>query len=241
MILTLLFSGTILHIYPGLDAAEQSHDVNIANQYYLINYKTIADNQLILITPNPDRVRLYAPKMEQYHLGIFSGDTDVFSSLKFRYIEPATKTDFNGNALRAELYDTAPQVLIGSYTMPAIFEHTQGSGSILTYTSIPVPHNSHLDFYTGIDEAAWYQNTSDGVTFEILVYDQSLGQDETIFSEKNDPLNNPEDRYWHHHTIDMEKFGGRTVNIKFVTLSNKNNNYDLAWWGDPQFSPLDSA
>ena len=240
MVFTLLLSGTILHVYPGLEAAEDSHDENIANQYYLINYRTYGDVQLGLLHKNPNKIN-YTPKMEYYHLGVFSGDPDIFSSLKFRMIEPTRKMDFGGNELRTGLYTTASKVRVGSYTMPAILEHTQGFGSILIYKNIPVPHNSHIDFYTGIDENAWYQNTSDGVTFEIMVYDQSIGQDETIFSEKMDPVTNPEDRYWHHHTISMEKFAGREVDIKFVTLSNKNNNYDLAWWGDPKFSPRGSG
>ena len=119
--------------------------------------------------------------------------------------------------------------------MQAIFEHPQGSGSSLTYKNILVPTKSLLDFSTGMDEDIWSQNISDGVTFEIFIYDPSLNQEMKVFSEKNDPVNNPDDRKWHHHVIDLEKFGGRNVNVRFVTLPNNNSHYDWAWWGDPKF------
>jgi hypothetical protein len=156
-------------------------------------------------------------------------------------IDPYSILDLKGNDLKSGSYKKSDNVRIGSLSMPAIFEHPQGSGSSLTYNNIFIPSRSSLDFYTGVDDDIWSKNTSDGVTFEIFIYDPSLNQEVKIFSEKNDPVNNPDDKNWHHHVSDLEQFGGRNVNIRFVTLPNNNSNYDWAWWGDPKFITRESV
>jgi hypothetical protein len=240
IILTLMVSGTLLHVLPGIAAAEDSYDKNIAGQYYLLNYATASDSQLKVILSSPSIVRYYAPKMEQYHLGVFSSAQEKSSAFKFTMIDPYSIMDFEGNNLSSGQYKKSDTVKIDSLSMPAIFEHPQGSGSALTYKNIFLQNNSLLDFYTGLDEDIWSKNTSDGVTFEIFIYDPSLNQELKVFSEKNDPVNSPDDRKWHHHVIDLEKFSGRKVNIKFVTLPNYSSNYDWAWWGDPQIITTES-
>ena len=241
MILALMVCGTLLHILPGISSAEDSYDKNIAGQYYLLNYHTASDSQLRILLPSPSIVRSYAPKMEQYHLGIFSPDQEKSSLFRFGMIDPYSILDLEGNDLKNGEYKKSDKIRIGSLTMPAIFEHPQGLGSSLTYNNIFIPGKSSLDFYTGVDEDVWSQNTSDGVTFEIFIYDPSLNQEVKVFSEKSDPVNNPDDRKWHHHVIDLEKFSGQKVNIRFVTLPNNNSNYDWAWWGDPKLITKEST
>lgn len=241
MIFTLMVCGTLLHTLPGIAAADSSYDENIAGQYYLLNYRTATDSQLHALLPSPSIIRSYAPKMEQYHLGVFSSDQEKSSLFKFTMIDPHRIMDLTGNNLTGGQYKKSHDVRIGSASMPAIFEHPQGSGTVLMYNNIFIPNKSFLDFYTGLDEDIWTQNTGDGVTFEIYIFDPQIHQDIKIFSEKNDPVNNPDDRQWHHHVCDLEKFGGHDVNIRFVTLPNTNSNYDWAWWGDPQIVSTESA
>ncbi len=234
MILTLMVSGTLLHTLPGVAAAEDSYDENIAGQYYLLNYRTATDSQLMVLLPSPSIVRSFAPKLEQHHLGVFSSAQQKPSLFKFAMIDPHSIRDLTGNNLSSGQYKKSDNVRIGLVAIPAIFEHPQGSGTVLTYNNIFISNKSVLDFYTGLDEDIWSQNSSDGVTFEIYIYNPLIDEEVKIFSEKNNPVNNIDDRQWHHHVIDLENFGGREVSIRFVTLPNNNSNYDWAWWGDPQ-------
>jgi len=233
MILTLMISGTLLHVMPGISEARDSYDKNIAGRYYLLNYRTSTDSQLSILN-SPSVVRLFAPKMEQYQLNVFSPAHEKFSLFEFAMIDPHSMLDMEGNDLKNGSYKKSDGVRIGLLSMPAIFEHPQGSGSSLTYNNIFIPVKSSLDFYTGLDENVWSKTSSDGVTFEIFIYDPAISQEENVFSERNDPVNNTDDRIWHHHSIDMEKYGGRDVTIRFVTRPNNNGNYDWAWWGNPK-------
>jgi flagellar basal body-associated protein FliL len=237
MILTLLACGAFLHVLPGISSAEQSYDENIAGQYYLLNYPTATDDQLRVLLPSPSIIRQYAPKMEKYQLGVFSPGQGKTSSFAFGMIDPHSMLDLEGNELSTGSYKKSDTVKIGSLTLPAIFEHPQGSGSSLSYNNIFVPPSSSFDFYTGVDEDTWSENSSDGVIFEINIYDPATDKEENVFSEKADPVNNPADRVWHHHVIDLQKYGGRNVTVRFVTRPGRTSNYDWAWWGDPKFIP----
>jgi len=233
MIFTLMIGGTLLHTLPGISEAEDSYDKNIAGQYYLLNYRTSTDTQLSILN-SPSVVRKYAPKLEQYQLSVFSPAHEKVSLFEFAMIDPHSMLDLKGNDLENGSYKKSDDVRIGSLSMQAIFEHPQGAGSSLTYNDIFIPVKSSLDFYTGLDENVWSKNSSDGVIFEIYIYDPAISAEEKVFSEKNDPVNNPGDRIWHQHSIDLEKFGGRDVNVRFVTLSGNNGIYDWAWWGNPR-------
>jgi hypothetical protein len=81
MMLALMVCGTVLHAFPGINAAGQSHDDNIKSQDYLLNYGSATDKQLKEIHPVPDRVRTYAPELEKLHLNIFSNSTNTSPSI----------------------------------------------------------------------------------------------------------------------------------------------------------------
>jgi hypothetical protein len=238
MILTLLICGALLHVLPGISVADSNRERAISAQYYLLNYETATDDNLKFLHPNPETVRRYAQKMEQYNLGIFSQSeitTELFSNFELRSIEPEAIVDLDGNDLKKGYYIKSSDVRMGSLSMPAIFEHPQGPGSSLTYTNIFIPDEAHFEFYIGMDERIGDKPNSDGVTFEVLIYDPSIGHDEKLFSKSIDPANDPEDRHWHYNSINLEKYAGHWVSITLVTLPNSNNNYNWAWWGNPRF------
>ena len=144
MTLTLLVCGAFLHVLPGISSAELSYDENIAGQYYLLNYPTATDDQLRVLLPSPSIIRQYAPKMEKYQLGVFSPGEGKTSSFAFGMIDPHSMQDLEGNDLSTGSYKKSDNVKIGSLTLPAIFEHPQGSGSSLAYNNIFVPPHRRL-------------------------------------------------------------------------------------------------
>ena len=75
MILVLMLCGAVLHSLPGINLASNSHEQNIKNEYYLLNYNTTSDNNLTYLHPKPSTVRKYAQELEQLKLGIFSNQT----------------------------------------------------------------------------------------------------------------------------------------------------------------------
>jgi hypothetical protein len=238
MILTLLICGVLLHVLPGISAADSNHEKAISAQYYLLNYENATDDNLKFLYQNPETVRRYAQKMEQYNLGIFSQSeitTELFPNFELRLIDPGVIVDLDGNDLKKGYYTKSSDVRMGSLSMPAIFEHPQGMGSSLTYTNIFIPDEAHFEFYIGVDEGVWDKPDSDGVTFEVIIYDPPIGHDEKLFSKSIDPANDLEDRQWHYNSINLEKYAGHWVSIKLVTLPNSNCNYDWAWWGNPRF------
>jgi hypothetical protein len=238
LVLMLMLCGTIFHILPGIAAAGQSHDENMNGEYYLLNYRTASDDQLKLLHPVPDRVRKYAPKLEQYKLGIFSNRTDISSILKLILVEPDKKIDTTGNNLKDGYYIKSSNTKIGNLSMPAIFEHPYGQGSILIYSNYLIPKNSHLEFYIGMDESSWDKDSSDGVTFEIHIAKKTTLSETTIFSKSINPAKDSKERSWQYQSIGLDNLSDELVDIKLITRPNNNPSYDAAWWGDPKLISL---
>ena len=60
-----------------------------------------------------------------------------------------------------------------------------------------------------------------------------------MFSKYIDPKNNPCDRRWFNESINLEKWAGRDLTLRFHTDSGPEgrNDWDLAYWGNIQLVP----
>jgi len=72
IIFTLVLSGVVMHVMPGLIIGENIHNRMIENQKILLNYANMPDEALMRLHPNPVTVRTWAAKLEQYKLNIFT-------------------------------------------------------------------------------------------------------------------------------------------------------------------------
>jgi len=235
IIFTLLLSGVVLHTMPGISMMKANYDQQIINQYYVQNYETITDKEFKAVLPDPQLVRSRAAKLEQYNLSIFANQDPEPHFLRFYWLDPDVKSASGRGALEAAYYKKDPNLRIGSESIPAIFEHPQGpTGTTIVYENIKIHKKSRLEFSIGLDENIWDKPESDGVTFEIHLYDSADNTTHEIFSRMLDPAHAMDDRGWHHFEISLEKYEGENVSVQFVTRPNGNTNYDWAWWGDPK-------
>lgn len=84
IIFSLILSGVVLHVMPGLNIGENIHNKMIENQNILQNYANMPDEALMRLHPNPATVRTWAAKLEQYKLNIFTNsypNTDLLPNM----------------------------------------------------------------------------------------------------------------------------------------------------------------
>jgi hypothetical protein len=91
---------------------------------------------------------------------------------------------------------------------------------------------SNLDFSIGLHPEVFLPEYGDGVTFRIVLLEQENRVQ--IFSKYIDPKNRPCDRKWFDESINLEKWVGKDVTLRFITTSgpSEDNSYDWAYWGD---------
>jgi len=105
--------------------------------------------------------------------------------------------------------------------------------SYIRYNNVSIPPNSKLRFGIATDPTSWYREGGDGVQFKIYIEDGDEVNE--VFNEYINPKQNITQRKWNDYEINLTMFGGRNVNITFVTAPGPaNDNYDdWAYWGDP--------
>jgi hypothetical protein len=64
----------MLHVNPGIDIGKGYLNQGMEGRFFLMNHNTSCDEQLLNLHPDPKSLRLIIPKMEAYHLSIFSDD-----------------------------------------------------------------------------------------------------------------------------------------------------------------------
>ncbi|WP_187147929.1 hypothetical protein [Methanoculleus marisnigri] len=235
IIFTLLVCSVVLHGMPGITLGEATHDQQLTNQYYLLNYANVPDEKMKTLHPIPDRVKSQAVKLEQHNLSIFASTDPEPHRVRVYWLEPDTKFASGGGILEASNYRKHTNLRIGSESMPAIFEHPQGpTGTTIVYENIDIREGSHLEFSIGIDEGVWDKPESDGVTFEIHLHDPIANTTQEVFSYTLDPAHAEGDRGWHYFAIPLEECSAGNVSVQFITRPNGNAAYDWAWWGDPK-------
>lgn len=89
-----------------------------------------------------------------------------------------------------------------------------------------------LVFGIGVDPEVW-DSEGDGVLFEVFVDDGSAAY--RVFSSYLDPKHIPNDRRWVDSGIDLSRFTGKEVKIRFATSSGPigDDHYDWAGWSSP--------
>lgn len=101
---------------------------------------------------------------------------------------------------------------------------------------VTVPDNAWLGISLGLMPEAWTVK-GNGVLFQIGVSD--LTRYDELLSFVVNPFGNEADRKWHHLTIDLSPYAGKTVELIFNTLSSPpqvpdDRAGDLALWGAPR-------
>jgi len=96
---------------------------------------------------------------------------------------------------------------------------------------VTVPDRAWLRVSIGQRPEAWEQN-GDGVLFIIGTWDE-VDFDELLSFVVN-PYHTPEDRRWHDVAIDLSKYAGRTLELRFILRSRDTEEGDWPAWGDPR-------
>ncbi len=71
-IFLLISLGSILHVMPGIDGGRSIYNQQVANQYYLENYKIQPDKNLVKLHPSATAIRERASKLEKFQLSVFA-------------------------------------------------------------------------------------------------------------------------------------------------------------------------
>ena len=96
---------------------------------------------------------------------------------------------------------------------------------------VRLPRKSRLEFSLAMYPDTW-EKRGKGVVFEIFIRAGNYKQ--KIFSHYIDPKHNVQDRRWHDFSIDLSKFGEKTVDLIFLTSPCPEGNIAFcdAGWGD---------
>lgn len=94
--------------------------------------------------------------------------------------------------------------------------------------------NAQLSFGCGIKPACW-DRMGGPVQFELLAV-RDDGAAEPLFTHTLDPRRNPADRKWHDVCLDLERFGGQTIQFDLKTTATDGGDTSYCWagWSDPQ-------
>jgi hypothetical protein len=115
-------------------------------------------------------------------------------------------------------------------TRSALFQHPD---SEVIFAGLAIGSRAVLDFETGIAESVWekFQGT--------VVFSISAGfgkKREMIFESSLSPFDNHKDRKWHPHSINLDKYAGKTIDLVFTTKALKSTGYAWSAWADPRIS-----
>ncbi|MGD8237388.1 MAG: hypothetical protein PVH68_02440 [Armatimonadota bacterium] len=110
-----------------------------------------------------------------------------------------------------------------SYYLHPPYRGATGYAFWETEATLP-PDDCRLQFYTGLSDTA--RATSDGVTFKVLL--REGGAEHEVFSRHH------VERAWAQHAVDISRWQGKTVRLRFVSDVGPENNSvaDQSYWGD---------
>jgi hypothetical protein len=140
--------------------------------------------------------------------------------------------EFRPGEKKGLMFAKGPET-VGGVTRPAIFSH---ASSRLIFKKQVIPDHGRLRAWIAVREAAWTQDSSDGVLFRFAVAD---GRDYAeLLNQHVDPRHNANDRGWLPVDIDLTAYAGQEVDLIFNTNTSlprqgDNGNYDFALWGEP--------
>jgi hypothetical protein len=96
---------------------------------------------------------------------------------------------------------------------------------------VTVPNRAWLRVSIGQQPEAW-TTEGDGVVFIIGAWDGEVWDE--VLSFVVNPFHTPEDRVWHDIAIDLSKYAGQSLELRFVLGRRDNPDGDMPAWGDPR-------
>ena len=136
--------------------------------------------------------------------------------------------DFLVNVGEAEIESFAPdEVKLSMFIEehPRRFVIQAHPPTSITYRNIEMPGDVVLDFDI-IMAPFTYGMTGGGVEFIIKI------NGKRVFKRRLNPKEYVKDRGWHEFQVDMKKYGGKVVDVSFITKAS-DNQYCTAGWGRP--------
>jgi len=124
---------------------------------------------------------------------------------------------------------------INGATKMSIFAHPPQS---INLTLLIPKEPSKLDFSIGLNPEVFLPEYGDGVTFRVILLEQENKVE--LFSKYIDPKNIPCDRKWFDESINLEKWAGKEVTLRFTTIGGplEDISYDWAYWGDIRLTAI---
>ena len=110
---------------------------------------------------------------------------------------------------------------------PMLYQHPPAR---VVYRQVRILDNSSLQFGVGIDPEVWSQDAGDGIEFQVWVQDES-NLPVKVYGQVLSPKHNPQHRRWVGAEVDLNAFGGQTVEIHFVTLPGLAGDARYDWGG----------
>jgi Bacterial membrane protein YfhO len=141
---------------------------------------------------------------------------------------------YEQNRGKKNFFPALPLNINGATRMGIFAQPPQGFA-----TSLIVPNGaSNLNFSIGLNPGVFRPEYGDGVTFKIILLEQESKVE--IFSKYVDPKNNPCDRKWFDESLDLKKWAGKEVTLRFTTMGGpaRDISYDWAYWGDIQLAAV---
>ena len=98
-----------------------------------------------------------------------------------------------------------------------------------------------LAFSVGLNPEVYLPEQGDGVTFRVVLLEQENRIE--LFSRHIDPKHVSCDRKWFDESIDLAKWAGKEVTLRFITTGGPSEdvNYDWAYWGDVRLTGTSSS
>jgi hypothetical protein len=101
-------------------------------------------------------------------------------------------------------------------------------------SNVHLPENPALLMSVAVHPAVWTEWRSDGAVFQVRV--SEAGKTTTVFSKMLNPVHVSLDRRWNDVVIDLQAFGGKTVDVLFDALPGPAGDDYADWclWGEPR-------
>ncbi|MHB8134991.1 MAG: hypothetical protein ACYDH1_12305 [Anaerolineaceae bacterium] len=144
------------------------------------------------------------------------------------HFSEANMDSMNTSTGQAEL----KTMTIQNDTRNILYQHPSSSVSF----SLSLPAQASLKFGLGMSEEVWSSETADGAEYNIYIRDLKNPSDLfRVFHKTVDPKNNLDDRRWFEESVELSRFGGKSVEITFEALPGSFGNYDFDWggWSNP--------
>jgi hypothetical protein len=119
---------------------------------------------------------------------------------------------------------------IGDQSLRSLFMHPPGFADL----ALQVPNSgAQLQFSVGMDPQVWQSSSiGDEATFRVIVLD--VDTKTPVYQQTLNPQKNAGDRQWRPAQIDLSRWSGKSVTLRFETTGVSEHQTDGGWahWGD---------